>query len=324
MIDDEAVTRAPFYRRRGVLIGIGALLGVLLLLLIDIVALSIRMTSRSVAFPKLADGIETWVIAGSDNRSSLPAGATAAQFGSTTEVPGARADIVIVITKRGNSVAVTSVPRDLTVLVKGYPQRLTFTLQKGPQGLVDALCTSLNIPADHFVQVEFSGFVDIINKLGGITVTIDDPIRDTWTGLSIAKTGEVTLNGTQALALVRSRQGELLVDGKWIPETDGADARATWGAKVMLALIKKAKSRAWNPVELQRLLWTLTGAITTDSDTGLFDLAGLRSVGGPMTELPYGATTITGPPTQAHPVEITGATKKAVTNLGYHRRCSAS
>lgn len=196
------------------------------------------------------------------------------------------------------------------MLVKGYPQRLTFTVQKGPRGLIDALCTSLNIPADHFVQAEFSGSVDIINKLGGITVTIDNPIRDTWTGLSIAKTGAVQLDGTQALALVRSRQAELLVDGKWISETEGADARATWGAKVMLSLIEKAKSRAWNPVELQSLLWTLTGAITTDSGTGLFDLARLRSVAGQLTELPYGATSVAGPPTQAHPVEITGATKR--------------
>jgi anionic cell wall polymer biosynthesis LytR-Cps2A-Psr (LCP) family protein len=38
------------------------------------------------------------------------------------------------------------------------------------------------IPINHFIQVDFAGFIDIVDSLGGVTLFLDEPIRDAYAG----------------------------------------------------------------------------------------------------------------------------------------------
>ncbi len=73
----------------------------------------------------------------------------------------------------------------------------------------------LGIPIDHYVLVDFAGFVDLVDALGGVRVTVTEAMD---VGFSPAKEGEdpvrITvepgirvLDGHQALAYVRNRTG---------------------------------------------------------------------------------------------------------------------
>ena len=59
-------------------------------------------------------------------------------------------DVVLVVHRAAGRTSVLSIPRDLLVSpVAGKIERLTLTLQDGPQSLVDGLCNSLGIAGDH-------------------------------------------------------------------------------------------------------------------------------------------------------------------------------
>jgi hypothetical protein len=163
---------------------------------------------------------------------------------------------------------------------------LTLTLNSGPQSLVNGICRTLHIATDHFVMIDMSAFADVVNAMGGLAVDIPHPIRDAYTGLNIGTAGPVHLNGTQLLALVRSRQAEQFIDGHWVAqnEVDGATARAHWAGVVFTAVGQAARSR--NPITQHRLAWALTGGTTTDSGTGLLTLRELRGIGAAASVLP--------------------------------------
>lgn len=69
------------------------------------------------------------------------------------------------------------------------------------------------IKPDHYVEVDFKGFKKIVDALGGVTICASKPLNDPiyhdasgWHGSGLhLKAGTSVLNGTQALAFVRSR-----------------------------------------------------------------------------------------------------------------------
>ena len=58
----------------------------------------------------------------------------------------------------------------------------------------------------------------LVDGLGGITIEFEHPARDTESGLFVTETGPVELDGEQALAYVRSRHYEELIDGQWVED----------------------------------------------------------------------------------------------------------
>jgi len=66
-----------------------------------------------------------------------------------------------------------------------------------------------DIPVDYTAVIDFQGFVDVVDALGGITVNVDQNMRyvDSVDGTDINLTkGEQKLDGEQALGFVRYRQ----------------------------------------------------------------------------------------------------------------------
>ncbi len=239
-----------------------------------------------VAFHSGTGAGETWVIVGSDSRLAVPSPDV---FGSAQEVAGQRADVVLLVHRGAGRTTVVSVPRDMIVSPTSTQiERLALTLNTGPQALLDGLCATLGVAADHLAVITMKSFADIVDALGGLVVHIPYPIRDAGSGLAIPTAGAVRLNGVEALALVRSRTPQQLIGSEWVAAdtVTGDGDRTQWAGRVFSAILASASSLRWNPVALQRVAWAATGGITTDSSTSLADLLSIANVNATVTDLP--------------------------------------
>ncbi len=116
-------------------------------------------------------------------------------------------------------VSVVSIPRDLWVPISGYGGEhqkinslLTFT---GPQTLVQTVRDYFAIPIHHVIQVDFNGFLELFEIIGGLDIYIEFPIKDKKAQLSIEETGCVSLTPEQGLGIVRSRTMQAYIQGEW-------------------------------------------------------------------------------------------------------------
>ena len=296
-------------------------LGLLVLLLlgavgIDGLALYTRVSRVSLVLPATQDGT-TWVMVGSDSRSAVPPGPR--YYGSVSQSPGAHADAVIVVHEGPTRTTILSIPRDVLVSpAPGEISRLTFTFDQGPQQLINGLCRSLNIPASHLVVITMSGFAAAVNDLQGVTIANSAPTRDLLSGLDLMKVGQVHLDGTQALALVRSRSPQTLTPSGWEPATAavGDKDRTRWLGTMFHALATQVQEQSDNPFVLQKLAWDLTGSLTIDSRTSLLGLMRLNLKGADMMELPVrvlGAEGIG--------ATVDGVSYRALAAAGYTQHC---
>ena len=116
------------------------------------------------------------------------------------------------------------------------------------------------IRMDHYIEVDFSGFQKLIDDLGGVEVTTTKDIKDPDSHLNLTA-GTHTLDGEQALGLVRTRHGV----------GDGSDlGRIQLQQAFIKALVDQVKHVGvlTNPKKLFDLADTATKAVTTDSDLG--------------------------------------------------------
>ena len=115
--------------------------------------------------------------------------------------------------------AVVSVPRDLWVPISGYGgehQKINSLLAfTGPQTLVQTVKDYFAIPIHHVINVDFNGFLELFELVGGLDIFVEFPLKDKKAQLDIQETGCVSLTPEQGLGLVRSRTLQALIDGQW-------------------------------------------------------------------------------------------------------------
>jgi LCP family protein required for cell wall assembly len=108
-----------------------------------------------------------------------------------------------------NQLAVLSFPRDLYVDIGGRRDRINTAYRRDdPTRLIETIAANFGVPVDHYVQVDFCAFRELVDAVGGVEVPFESPARDRRSGLAIATTGCVNLDGDMALAYVRSRHYE--------------------------------------------------------------------------------------------------------------------
>ncbi len=131
--------------------------------------------------------------------------------GQVMDGPG-RADTIIVVSmnpKQGKSYVV-SIPRDTRVNIpgRGTAKVNAAYVYGGPELLAEAVEGLIGIPIDRFAEVDFNGFVGVIDAIGGIEVDVDKNMRyvDRAGGLTVdIKKGRQILDGEKALQYVRFR-----------------------------------------------------------------------------------------------------------------------
>ena len=177
--------------------------------------------------PTIEYPAENYLLVGSDSREGVEGeGADAGVIGDTADVGGRRSDTIMILRQERNGGAgLISIPRDLWVDIAGTDRsnRINAAYNEGPERLAATVSQSLGIPIHHYVEVDFVGFKQIVDELGGIELCVGYAARDTHSGLSI-QPGCQRLDGVQALAFARSRYYEEWDGQQWV-----IDGRADLG-----------------------------------------------------------------------------------------------
>ena len=120
----------------------------------------------------------------------------------------ARADVIMVATIRpeAKEVSVFSIPRDTRVAIKGHNQdKINHAMAYGGIPLIlDSVENLLNIKIDHYVKVNFDGFINVIDALGGVNIEVPCRMYKPLEAIDLLP-GYQTLSGSEALAFVRWR-----------------------------------------------------------------------------------------------------------------------
>lgn len=206
------------------------------------------------------DGIRNILIVGSDSREGLD---DLTNFG---DFSGSRTDVIMIahIVPDGGA-QLLSLPRDLKVEIPGNGvNRINAAFVfGGPDLLVQTIQNNFDIPIHHYVEIDFAGFANVVDALGGITKTFDHPARDVKSGLRV-DAGTIKMDGMTALAYARSRSYQELIDGSW-QSVDGSDIGRTHRQQEVLLLMfdqATSKSAAFN---LPGFASTFAEQITADA-----------------------------------------------------------
>ena len=129
--------------------------------------------------------------------------------------PPFRADTLLLVRAGGGAFEKLSIPRDAYAAIPGQSaQKINGAYAFGGAGLqIRAVEEFLGLDIDHVVILDFDGFIDLIDAIGGVEVDLDTPVKSKINGglenggttLKLGK-GEHVLDGDRALALARTRQ----------------------------------------------------------------------------------------------------------------------
>jgi LCP family protein required for cell wall assembly len=202
----------------------------------------------------------TYLLVGSDSRAGLTA-AQRRRLGTGSSA-GQRTDTIMVLHTGSGPNLLMSVPRDSLVEVPGHGTTKINSAYAlgGPKLLVRTVEANTGIRIDEYVEIGFSGFVDVVDAVGGVEICPRQRMRDRRANLDIKK-GCQDVDGRVALGYARSRHTSGL----------GDIARAQHQREVVSAIGAKAAS-PWtvlNPVRYYRLATAGADAVTVGEDTGL-------------------------------------------------------
>lgn len=184
--------------------------------------------------------------------------------------------MVLSMDTRKKTAMMLSVPRDMWVSVPGHGHskiNAAYTYG-GMNTLKQVIEDNLDIPVHYTALVNYTAFKDLVNAVGGITITIEspdkrgiyDPSLD-WTSrncCALAKypNGPATLNGQQALNLARARGDAYGAYG--YPQADFT--RTEYQRKMLLAIFDKTVNTK-NPIKLTNVVDAVANNVTTDVQT---------------------------------------------------------
>lgn len=169
--------------------------------------------------------VETLLLVGSDSRADVQGG----RFGGNS-VSGQRADtILLFVMPPGHAkTTVVSIPRDLRVEVPGKGSgKLNGAFNGGASSMVQAVQSATGMTVNHYLEINFDGLSDLSKAAGGVVICTEHPVRDKFSDLDLPNPGCQNLQGDMALAWVRSRHHEELIDGKWRQDPTGDLGRIT-------------------------------------------------------------------------------------------------
>jgi len=216
-----------------------------------------------------------YLIVGTDSRAGIEATDPNAGAFLSGEVSGSRTDTIMVLHVNGSKTQLASIPRDLWVTdpTNGQKGRINSTFAAGPANLITAV-ESLGIPVDQYLEINFVSFAKLVDAVGGITLDIPAPARDGNSGLSLPTAGRVHLDGSQALAYVRSRYYEEFVDGKWRIDGTADVGRTERQRSFLLSLLNEVSSER-NPLRLVSLPGSIGAGMKRGENFSYVDAIGL-------------------------------------------------
>ena len=134
----------------------------------------------------------------------------------------------------------------------------------GAEVLMSAVGNILGLDFQYYAHVNWESLIQIVDTLGGITVTLDEDIADYYYTKAVYDAGvEYNLGGAEALGLARARHGT----------TGGDFSRGNSQQKILIAIINKIKAKSLSLTDLIGLANVLGDNLRTN-----FSLDEIRSV----------------------------------------------
>lgn len=172
------------------------------------------------------------------------------------------------------SAAMLSIPRDLTVPIPGIGWRRINNINaiaeqqrpgEGAAQTAKIVGDVLKLPIPYYIRVDFDGFRQLIDELGGVRVNVDTSFADLlypdnnygYEPISFSA-GWQTMDGDRALKFARSRHGD---------NGENSDfARSRRQQKIMLAVRDKLFSfeTLLRPSRVKRIIEDMKGRISTN------------------------------------------------------------
>jgi LCP family protein required for cell wall assembly len=232
--------------------------------------------------PEKASSAVNYLVVGSDTREGL----TAAELkllrvGSVKSAAGARSDTMMLvhISKSRDNAVIISLPRDSLVTIPAHTSQDGKSQVAEMQGklnsafawggaplLIQTLEAKMNLRIDHYVEVNFAGFKNVVDALGGIQVCTKKDINDPKSHL-VLSAGIHTLDGIESLKYVRTRD----FDGM------GDLGRMQRQQQFVSAIFRKATSSGTllNPFKVKNLISATFKTVKTDETLNQGDIVTL-------------------------------------------------
>jgi cell envelope-related function transcriptional attenuator common domain len=119
----------------------------------------------------------------------------------------ARSDTMLLVSLDPNlkKVAIVSIPRDTRVKLNGSTDKInSASVYGGPELATKLVGEMMSIKVDYYVEMDFSGFKNIIDTLGGVDIDVPQRMYKPSEGIDL-QPGQQHLDGSQALGFVRFR-----------------------------------------------------------------------------------------------------------------------
>jgi len=222
------------------------------------------------------------LLMGSDDRS----GENAAIGG---EEQGTRNDTTLImhISADRSRIDVVSIPRDTIVrvadctledgsTVKGWTGQFNIAFANGAQdgsNAAGAACTMKTVESitgiyiDHYAVIDFIGFRNMVDAIGGVPMCIPTSYADAYSGTYLDPGAQV-LDGTQAVAYVRMRHGDN-VSGSDLDRID----RQQEFLKNMASKVLSAEM-LYRPLDVTNFIKAVADSLTVDEELGSLDYVG--------------------------------------------------
>lgn len=273
---NDFVPIGPRRRRRWPFI-VGLLL-VVLALIVLIPLLLVRRTFNDIDRVQVSQALSDPIpegrnilLVGTDSRAGIDESTENAGVILGEGIAGERTDTIMVLRIEEGGSKFLSLPRDLWLPINGGgEQRINTAIAQGPDALVNTVQDSLGIPISHYVQVDLAGFIDLVDAVGGVEITIENPAFDRRSGLDLPEAGTVTLDSAQALAWVRSRTFTEVIDGQNVVDGTSDLGRVARQQVFMRALLEKLLDQR-NPTIINEMLGSVGASLVLDDATTLTD-----------------------------------------------------
>ncbi|MFD7643357.1 LCP family protein [Kitasatospora sp. NPDC059795] len=228
------------------------------------------------------DGASTFLVVGTDDRAGIPE-ATLKDLLHAGGEPCHCTDTMMIVQLSADHgrATVVSVPRDSYVDIPAHQDRVSGKQVAASKGKINAAYgmggaplavrtveQSTGLRIDHYIEVNFLGFVSTVDALGGVQVCTPKPLKDEYSGLDLPA-GTSRLDGAGALRYVRARH----VDGS-------SDlGRMHRQQKFLAQLLHQASSGGTllNPAKLTSVMDTVLRSVKVDKGLGNAELLDFAS-----------------------------------------------
>lgn len=240
----------------------------------------------AIDIPPASGEPRNYLLVGSDSRAGLdpddPANAVFLNDPSINVDGPQRTDTIMIlrVDPDDGAASLLSFPRDLWVPIAddGKPNRINTAFTAGREVLIDTIRENFAIPIHHYVEIDFVGFLGLVESVGGVPFYFDAPVRDTHSGLVVKDSGCVTLDARQSLSFARSRYLEYYDydSGRFRTDPTGDLGRISRQQEFIRRAIATAVSKGLsNPATLNDLVNVGVDFVGLDPSLGVSDILGL-------------------------------------------------